>query len=132
MSTLAKKNLGGRPKVVLSQEQIAEIEELAQRLSITQIADYLGISEKSFLNIRERQPEVSTAYKKGKSRAIQFVASKLMEKVQNGDTTATIFFLKTQAGWSEKQQLDVTTNAANNLPLIVLKTNKENGDAIAN
>jgi len=61
MSTLAKKNLGGRPKVVLSQEQIAEIEELAQRLSITQIADYLGISEKSFLNIGFKVAKVQIA-----------------------------------------------------------------------
>jgi hypothetical protein len=26
-----------------------------------------------------------------------------------GDTASILFYLKTQAGWSEKQQLDITT-----------------------
>ena len=116
------KNKGGRPKNVLSQEQIKEVEALAQFLTVGQIADYLEIGETTFYEIQKRQIEVSEAYKKGKAKAINFVASKLMEKIRDGDTASTLFYLKTQAGWSEKQYLDVTSNASINLPAIILNT----------
>lgn len=37
MTKSPKKNLGGRPKTILSSEQIKEVESLAQRLTIEQI-----------------------------------------------------------------------------------------------
>ena len=110
MTKVKKKNLGGRPKTVLSKKQIEEVETLAQYLTIDQIADHLGISHGTFYGIRERQSEVFKSYKMGKSKAIGFAASRLMQKVREGDTTSTIFFLKTQAGWSEKQQIDMNAN----------------------
>ena len=33
-----------------------------------------------------------------------------MQKIEDGDTAATIFYIKTQAGWSEKQQIDMNAN----------------------
>lgn len=98
MTKSPKKNLGGRPKTILSSEQIKEVESLAQRLTIEQIADYLGIGQSTFFEIRKRQPEVSEAYRRGKTKAVDYVVSKLLDKVADGDTTATIFFLKTQGG----------------------------------
>lgn len=130
MASLKKKNPGGRPKAVLNEDQIEEVETLAKFLTVEQIASHFGIGESTFLQIRERQPEVSVAYKKGKSKAIGFVASKLMEKIRSGDTAATIFFLKTQAGWSEKQHLDVTTSVPANLPPIILKSNTKKQDGV--
>lgn len=130
MINIKEKNLGGRPRVVLNKKEIEEVEILAQYLNMEQIADHLGIDEKTFFNIRQRQLEVFTAYKKGRSKAIGFVAAKLMEKIRNGDTTATIFFLKTQAGWSEKQRLDLTTNVPASLPQILLKSNTKKKDAV--
>lgn len=130
MTNIQKKNLGGRPKALLSNEQIEEVETLAKFLTVEQIADHFGIGESTFLQIRQRQPEVSLAYKKGKSKAISFVASKLMEKILNGDTAATIFFLKTQAGWSEKQHMDIRTNSNISLPAIILKSNSRAKDGV--
>lgn len=125
MTTLATPNKGGRPKTILTEKQIEEVAELSQRLTIGQIADYLGIGETTFYEIQKRQPEVSVAYKKGKQKAVNWVTSKLMEKIADGDTASTLFYLKTQAGWSEKQYLDVTSNASATLQPIILSINKK-------
>ncbi len=60
------------------------------------------MSERTFHAIEERQPEVFTAYRRGKAKKIAEVAGALMKAVDRGDMRAIQFFLKTQAGWSEK------------------------------
>jgi DNA-binding CsgD family transcriptional regulator len=65
-SKIAKVNKVGRPPVVLSDKQIAEVETLAQDMTIAQIADYFGISESTFHRMREANFDILTAYKKGK------------------------------------------------------------------
>ncbi|PWE30003.1 hypothetical protein DDZ14_16320 [Maritimibacter sp. 55A14] len=45
-------------------------------------------------------------YKRGKAKAIAHVANGLLQKARAGDTTSTIFYLKTQAGWWETVGLD--------------------------
>ena len=92
---------GGRPKRVLNAEEIEEVGTLAAVLNIEQISDYFGISSTTFNEIKNRQPEVSVAYKRGKAKAIQLVAGSLLSNAKEGNTTAQIFYLKTQAGWSE-------------------------------
>lgn len=105
-----KINKGGRPPITLTDEQVAQVEALGSVLSIEQIADYLGISKTTFYAIMERQPEVSERYKKGKAKAIGDVAQGLLQQARDGNTTAAMFYLKTQAGWRETQQIDHTTN----------------------
>jgi len=129
MTKLTNKDKGGRPKVFLTQKQIEEVGELSQRLTIEQIADYLGIGQTTFYELQKRQPEVSVAYKKGKQKAVNWVTSKLMEKIADGDTASTLFFLKTQAGWSEKQYLDVTSSTPTTLQPIILSINKKKNAA---
>ncbi|AKI27360.1 hypothetical protein [Moraxella phage Mcat8] len=99
-----------RPKITLDDKQIAQVEALASVLTLEQIADYFGITRPTFNAICERQPEVFLQYKKGKTKAIANVAQNLIRQAQDGNTTAIIFFLKTQAGWREKNELDVNAN----------------------
>lgn len=94
----------GRPQKALSDEQIAEVFQLASRLTKQQIADYLGISFNTLKEIEKRQPEVSEAIKKGKTHQTHEVVGHLLEQCRKGNITAIIFYLKTQAGWSEEQQ----------------------------
>lgn len=105
-----EKNKGGRPKTSFNQKQIAKVEELSAYLNCEQIADYFGISHITFQEVRRRQEEVSFAYKKGRARKIRDYVQKLENKAmgidENGDTTAIIFFLKTQAGWSTEGKND--------------------------
>lgn len=101
-----EKNLGGRPKTVFTDKQIAQIEALAACLPIEGIANYFGISRRTFFDIKDTDPRVEIAYKKGKAKEIKEVASKLRALIDQGDTTAIIFYLKTQAGWSTEPKND--------------------------
>lgn len=98
----------GRPPIVLDESQVAEIETLSAVLSAEQIADYLGISKPTFYEIMKRQPEVSERYKRGKAKAIGTVAKNLIIQANSGNTTAAIFYLKTQAGWKETTRQELT------------------------
>jgi len=100
------KNKGGRPKIEFTEEQKKEVETLAAVLSTEQIADYFGISRRVFFDIIDRDEEVSALYKKGKAKAVGFVAQNLIQKARGGDLGAQIFYLKTQAGWKETQRVE--------------------------
>jgi hypothetical protein len=104
------KNKGGRPLTTLNDEQIKEVAELAESgLNCEQIADYLKLSERTFRNLKERDSAVFTAYKKGKAAGVKKATNLLWSKMMDGDTTSIIFYLKTQARWSEKNNLNVTS-----------------------
>lgn len=94
---------GGRPPKALDEQQIIELAALSAVLTKGQVADYFGISEKTLRAIEERQPEVSTAYKKGKAKQIASMGSNLIQLAKSGNVTANIFYLKTQAGWKETE-----------------------------
>ena len=100
------KNKGGRPPRKLDDDQIAQVEALGAFLPIEQIADYFGIAKVTFYAIMERQPEVSERYKKGKARAVSSVARGVLQRAIDGDNQCSFFYLKTQAGWRETQQVD--------------------------
>ncbi|MEZ7832406.1 MAG: hypothetical protein QMC06_12760 [Gammaproteobacteria bacterium] len=68
--------------------------------------------------IEERQPEVSTAYSKGKAMAIADVATSLYEQAKNGNIQAAKFYLKTQAGWREHETTTVTASPDNVIQII--------------
>ena len=100
-------NTGRRPQKILSKDQLAEFELIAGVFSKGWVVLYLSITEKILRAIEERQPEVFTAYRKGRSQAIFEVGSKLLSSAKEGDMRAIQFYLKTQAGWSEKNYLEL-------------------------
>ena len=104
-------DLGGRPPVVLTEEQISKVETLASVLRIEQIADYFGVAHSTFYEIMKRDSRVSENYKRGKAQAVEGVASNLMAKCHAGDVPSMIFYLKTQARWKENHdQPEVNVN----------------------
>ena len=96
-------NGGGRPKKVLSEKQIIELEALASVLTKQQIADYFGIGITTLKEIEKRQPEVSDSYKKGRIKQIADMGNNLVKLAKDGNVTANIFYLKTQAHWKEEE-----------------------------
>ena len=104
-------NKGGRPIIELTDEQVVQVKALAQYLSKEQIADYLGVARNTFDAILERDDKVFEHYKKGKATAIANVAKGLVQQAIEGNMTAAIFYLKTQAGWRETDVVDDTSNA---------------------
>ena len=109
MNDMTEKNKGGRPLIVLNAQQKAEIETLAAVLTTEQIADYFGIGKTTFFEILDRDPEVSELYKKGRAKAVGFVAQNLIQKARDGDLGAQIFYLKTQAGWKDTTAIQHTS-----------------------
>ncbi|SDD88749.1 hypothetical protein [Ruegeria marina] len=97
-----------RPTIMLSPDQVREVETLAALLSQDQIADYFGICRNTFQAICARDPEVDERYKRGKAKAIAHVANGLLQKARSGCTTSAIFYLKTQAGWREANRIEHT------------------------
>ena len=106
-----------RPTITLTPEQVGEVETLAALLNQQQIADYLGISRRTFQAICDRDAEVAARYKRGK--AIAHVANGLLQKARGGDTTSAIFYLKTQAGWRETERIEHTGAAGGPVTTVV-------------
>lgn len=99
----------GRPLKVLTDDQKRELETLAAVLSTDQIADYFGIGRTTFYAIMEREPDIFERYKKGRAKAVGNIASNLINKAQNGDLGAQVFYLKTQAGWKDTTAVEHTS-----------------------
>jgi DNA-binding XRE family transcriptional regulator len=91
---------------VLTPDEIQQVRRLAPYLTQEQLADFMGMSQRTFNNIRERQPEVNATYKEARADIIGQVAQSLVQDALDGDTTSRIFFLKTQGGWRETNILD--------------------------
>lgn len=124
-SNLMSKNSGGRPRTELTEAQITELETLAAVLTQEQISDYMGIPSRTLRAIMSRDDSVSAAYKKGKAKAIGRVAQSLLRSATEGNTTAQIFYLKTQAGWKE------TETEAQDLPPVVIQLTRDEADQAA-
>ena len=103
---------GGRPVKVLTETDTTKLEALACVLTKSQVADYFGMTEKTLRAVEERQPEVNTAYRKGKAMAIASVATSLYDQAMAGNFYAMKFYLQTQAGWSERRALDLDIRPA--------------------
>ena len=74
----------------------------------SQMAAYFGMAEKTFRAVQERQSEVSTAYRTGRAKGIANIGSVLYEKALSGDIKAVQFYLKTQAGWTERNHIELS------------------------
>jgi len=101
-------NTGGRPVKELTEVDVIQVEALAAVCTKSQMAGYFGMTEKTFRAVEARQPEVFTAYRTGRAKAIANIGSVLYEKALGGDIRAMQFFLKTQAGWTEKTHVELS------------------------
>jgi len=113
---MKQQKINSNRKIVLDASQIEQVEQMASAgLNLDQISDFFGFDRATFYEIRKRQPDVAHHYKKGKTQSLWRTANALMAKINEGDTTAIIFHLKTQAGWStehnKKLKFDIPDNA---------------------
>jgi len=100
------KRKGGKPRIILTDEQKAQVEALASVLTTEQLSDYLGIARRTFYDIMERDEELSARYKKGRAKAIGVIAKGIIKQAMDGNFQAACFYLKTQAGWRETDRND--------------------------
>ena len=95
-----------------------KIEEIASVYSkkacnVTQTCIALGINRTTFYNWRKKSPKLDDLLRNEEESVIDYAESKLVEHIQDGDTTCLIFFLKTKGkarGYVEKIEQDVTVN----------------------
>lgn len=104
--SMKKKEQKSKKLKVFNEQEIEEVAQLSIGATTKQIAAYFGIADKTFYDIRKRQSEVNAAYQKGKVRALAAVTGKLMKLIDEGNVTATIFYLKTRGGWKEAKHTD--------------------------
>ena len=72
---------------------------------VRMIAAYIGVADKTL----SKHYEIEIL--RGRAKAGVAVAQALYDKCMAGDTTALIFWCKTQLGWTEKQVNEITTTA---------------------
>lgn len=97
--------MAGRPPWVPDETICARAFEMASRgLTVSQIADCLGVSERTVYDKQNEYPQFLQSIKRGRSFGINDVANKLYEKAMEGDNTAIIFYLKhrDRESWGEK------------------------------
>jgi len=77
---------------------------------ISTACDMVGLDRGTIYNWRKEDPDFERALKDAEERQIDFVEGKLMSLVDSGDSTATIFYLKTKGrsrGYNEKSLQDI-------------------------
>lgn len=100
-----------RAKKLPTPEDVSKIELLAGRgFRLDDIAIACGISTSTLQKWKD-SPEVGKAYQRGRIEATSEVAGRLYELAMGGDVAACIFWLKAQAGWSDRPMAEASANA---------------------
>ena len=107
-----------RPTRELTDAQRHEVETLAAVLTAAQLADYFGIGRTTFFAMMMRDEDIAERYKRGKARAIGAIGQSLLTKARAGDTASMIFLLKTQAGWRETAQIEISGQGGGPLQIL--------------
>lgn len=108
-------------KSVLQKEKVLEFLEKNCGV-ISPACKGANISRFSFYQWLKDDKEFAEKVKQIQEASIDFVESKLYEKINDGDTTAIIFYLKTkgkQRGYSEKHEINFDTD--NSIKIEVIK-----------
>ena len=123
--TNANKNAQTSPKAIKPKAKAANRPVKAQRaplkfdykqvehlaglgLSQEKIAIALGCSERTIANRLNKDSDFAAAYARGKVQREQLVASKLQERIDDGDTSAIKFYLASQCNWREARDQRVS------------------------
>lgn len=99
--------MAARPRFEITEEILKKTNRLASRgLTKQQIADCLGISKRTLERRQADTVAFDAAIKRGQSRGIKEITNALFEQAQNGNVTATIFYLKNRAPqeWRDRRE----------------------------
>jgi hypothetical protein len=94
-------------KYVTSYKMIEECRVLAGHgLTTDQLAYYFKLKPITLHRMIARDPVLKEAIKNGKSVVIAEIAGLLVQKAREGNVSAMVFYLKTQARWNEFNNSD--------------------------
>lgn len=112
----------GRPRREITPEEEAQIEKLASVLTQRQIADFLGMSHETLRTRMLENPDLRVRYDRGRAKAVAGVGSTVLQRALAGDPIMARFYLITQGGWKERQ--DIGVGGIDDGPLEVVVTRK--------
>ena len=96
------------------QHKKAIIEALEQSLGVvTTACKKVGVGRTTFYGWLDSDKDFKEAVDDIQNIALDFAESQLHKQIKDGNTTATIFYLKTKGkkrGYIEKNETDITTN----------------------
>ena len=128
----------GRSTRVITLEETAQVEAMAAHgHTQEEIAEFLGMSARSFRYKKNENKILIAAYNRGRFKAKNYVASRLWRYIKSDAITAInlsaiTFYLRTQAGWTEKQEMHLTAKdvTPNRQPLTVINHFTDDHDEI--
>jgi len=103
-----------KPKRDITPEESAQVEAMAAHgHTQEEIAEFLGMSARSFRYKKNENKILIAAYNRGRFKAKNYVASRLWRYIKSDALTAInlsaiTFYLRTQAGYTEKQEMHLT------------------------
>lgn len=106
MNNPGKRGRKEQPLIVLSDDQLEQIEQMAaQGLNLSQIVQALDISHDTLQRRRDDQLGVQDAIDRGNAKGIAIVSGKLMSGITGegfapGVVQAIQYYLNNRAGWS--------------------------------
>ena len=108
---------------------VSEIEPLVEEKkgNIAAIARALGVSRGTIHNRINESPTLAKALEDARETMIDNAESMLYKRMMDGDITALIFFLKTQAyhrGYGDKSKLELSGNNGNAIEIRVVYADK--------
>lgn len=110
---------------------LKKVEEYAQVCdSEEEVALALGISYSTLQRRKKDYDDFAEAIKRGRAKANVFVGGKLMQKIKEGDTASTIFYMKTRCGWRETVRNELSGPEGGAIPVAPQPMTKEELDAI--
>jgi DNA-binding XRE family transcriptional regulator len=93
--------MAGRPAHKPTEQNIKTVRAMvAYGITHNEIAAVLGIDKKTLYKYYREEID------KSKPLAVAKIAEKLYAEALAGNMTAMIFYLKTQAGWRERQEIE--------------------------
>ena len=91
-------------KPILETINFDHIRKMAEQgMSRGQIGSYYGITGQRIGQLIKENPELELAFESGLAKGIEKASDSLMKLIEQGNVIATLFFLKSQAGWIEAQ-----------------------------
>jgi hypothetical protein len=121
MAVPREKHPGGRPRLYTSKEEVEgliqdyfnECEAKDKPKTMQGLANALGMSRETLCQY-SRQEEFADAIRKARQQVVSEIEEKLLKSGQ--PTIGCIFWLKNNAGWVDKQEIESTSRVSLSVP----------------
>lgn len=106
MTDRALRPMGGIP---IDHEEV-KTQIIKYHGNLSKVAQAIGCSRRALVDISSRNPEVKEVLEEARERVIDEVEDAFTKRAMAGDTTASIFFLKTRGrdrGYDQEYRVDL-------------------------